>query len=105
MDRYGIGAVVLARSIAGIRTKVAVVSGSTEMPVLRYALADAVGAAIWAIGLGVLGYVFADSVHTLIDRFEASSGTLGAIAIAGVALGALYLSVQYIRSHHPDRQG
>ena len=104
MDRYGIGAVVLARSIAGIRTKVAVVSGSTEMPLLRYVLADAIGAAIWAIGLGVLGYVFAGSVNTLIDRFQASSGTIGAIAITGVALGALYLSVQYIRSHHPDRQ-
>jgi membrane protein DedA with SNARE-associated domain len=104
MDRYGMGAVVLARSIAGIRTKVAVVSGSTEMPLLRYVLADAIGAAIWAIGLGVLGYVFADSVHTLIDRFETSSGTLGAIAITGAALGALYLSVQYIRSHRPGRR-
>src|SRR6185369_236731 len=63
---YGIGrgarAVAAGRLIAGIRTKLAIVSGSTRMPFHRYLFADALGAAVWAILIGGLGYLFSSSV-------------------------------------------
>ena len=52
MARYGARAVAGGRLIAGIRTKLAIVSGSTRMPFHRYLLADALGAAVWAILVG-----------------------------------------------------
>ena len=55
------------------------------MSLLRYIIADGIGAAIWAVAVGVLGYVFASSVQRLIDAFGSSTGLLtkGALAIVG----------------------
>jgi membrane protein DedA with SNARE-associated domain len=104
MERHGVRAVAAARLIAGIRTKVAILSGSTRMPFYRYVIADAIGAAIWAVTVGLLGYLFSTSVNSLIDRFGSASGALGTIAIVIVAAVVVYLSYRYVRGHHPDRR-
>jgi len=104
MDRHGVRAVAVARLVAGIRTKVAIVSGSTQMPFHRYVIADAIGAAIWAIAVGLLGYLFSSSVNSLIDRFGSASGVLGMVAIVIVALVVAYLAYRYVRGHDPARK-
>jgi membrane protein DedA with SNARE-associated domain len=104
MERHGIRAVAFARLIAGIRTKVAIVSGSTRMPVHRYIAADAVGAAIWAIAVGLLGYLFSSSVSSLVDRFGNASGVLGKAAVVIVAVATVYLAYRYVRGYHPSRR-
>lgn len=101
MSRYGTRAVVVSRLIAGIRTKVAIISGSTEMSLMRYIVADGIGAAIWAVTVGLLGYVFSRSVQRLVDGFGSSSGLLGSAAIVVVGLGAIFLGVRYVLSHRP----
>jgi membrane protein DedA with SNARE-associated domain len=102
MSRYGASAVIVARLIAGIRTKVAIISGSTEMSMLRYIIADGIGAAIWAVTVGVLGYVFSRSVQRLVDGFGSSSGLLGTIALVIVGIAAIYLAVRYVLRHRPE---
>jgi membrane protein DedA with SNARE-associated domain len=104
MERHGVRAVAVARLIAGIRTKIAVLSGSTAMPFHRYIIADAIGAAIWAVSVGLLGYLFSSSVQSLIDRFEEGSGVLGAGAAILIGAVAAFLGWRYVRSHHPDRR-
>ena len=89
-------AVAAGRLIAGIRTKLAIVSGSTRMPVHRYVIADAIGAAVWAVSVGLLGYLFSSSVDSLDRRFGNASHVLGVIAIAIAAVAAVYLSVRYV---------
>jgi membrane protein DedA with SNARE-associated domain len=101
MERHGSHAVVIARLIAGIRTKVAIISGSTEMPFLRYIIADGIGAAIWAVAVGVLGYVFASSVQRLIDAFSSSTGALGKAAIGVIAVVAVVFAVRYVLRNRP----
>jgi membrane protein DedA with SNARE-associated domain len=101
MARYGARAVAAGRLIAGIRTKLAIVSGSTRMPFHRYLLADAVGAAVWAILVGGLGYLFSSSVSTLIDRFGSASHLVGVIAIVAVVALVVYLSVRYVLRFRP----
>jgi membrane protein DedA with SNARE-associated domain len=101
MARYGARAVAAGRLIAGIRTKLAIVSGSTKMPFHRYLLADALGAAVWAILVGGLGYLFSSSVSTLIDRFGSTSKVIGLIAIVAVAALVLYLCVRYVLRFRP----
>jgi membrane protein DedA with SNARE-associated domain len=102
MERHGMRAVAAGRLVAGIRTKLAVVSGSTRMPVHRYMIADAIGAAVWAVSVGLLGYLFSSSVNRLVDRFGSASHVLGVVAVAVVAVAAVYLSVRYVLRHRPD---
>jgi membrane protein DedA with SNARE-associated domain len=101
MMRHGVRAVAAGRLFAGIRTKLAIVSGSTRLPFHRYLLADALGAAVWAILVGALGYLFSSSVSTLIDRFGSASHVLGVIAIVVVAALVVYLSVRYVLRFRP----
>jgi len=101
MRRHGARAVAAGRLVAGIRTKLAIVSGSTRMPFHRYVLADGIGAALWAVGVGLTGYLFAGSVAQLTTRFSDGSRWIGLAAIALVALAGVWLSVRYVLSHRP----
>ena len=104
MHRHGTRAVVAARMVAGIRTKVAIISGSTRMPFWRYVAADALGALVWAVAVGLLGYVFAESIDRLVSRFDNATGVVGGAIVVVVAAAAAFLSLRYVRSHHPDRR-
>ena len=101
MDRHGLRAVVAGRLVAGIRTKLAVVSGSTRMPFHRYVLADALGAAIWAVSVGVLGYLFAGSVDRMSARFSDAGHWLALAAFAVIGVVAVWASVRYVLRHRP----
>jgi membrane protein DedA with SNARE-associated domain len=71
------------------------------MPFHRYLLADALGAAVWAILVGGLGYLFSSSVSTLINRFGSASHLVGVIAIVAVVALVVYLSVRYVLRFRP----
>jgi membrane protein DedA with SNARE-associated domain len=101
MARHGVRAVAVGRLIAGIRTKLAIISGSTKMPFYKYIVADAIGAAVWAIAVGVLGYLFSSSVDRLTQRFGDASSGIGTVAIVVVALAVIYFSVRYVLKHRP----
>ncbi|HEY0389290.1 MAG TPA: DedA family protein [Gaiellales bacterium] len=105
MERHGARAVLVGRLIAGVRTKLAIVSGSTRMPLHRYIIADGLGAAIWAIGVGLIGYGFSSSVQSLTDGFGSASHAIGGVAIAIVAILAAYLSIRYVLRHRPTHTG
>jgi membrane protein DedA with SNARE-associated domain len=101
MERYGVGAVALGRLIAGIRTKLAIVAGSTKMPLPRYIIADAIGAAVWATALSLAGYFASSSVESLTSRFGDASSGIGTVALVIVAIAVVYLSVRYVLKHRP----
>jgi membrane protein DedA with SNARE-associated domain len=105
MQRHGVRAVAAGRLIAGVRTKLAIVSGSTRMPFHRYVVADGIGAAVWASGVGLLGYLFASSVAGLTTNFSDASRWIGLAAIAIVAVVASWLSVRYVLGHRPATDG
>jgi membrane protein DedA with SNARE-associated domain len=105
MARHGIRAVVVGRLLAGIRTKLAIISGSTRMPAHRYLLADALGAAIWAVSVGVFGYLFSSSVQSLVDHFGSAGDALGGLGLTGLAIAVAYLSVRYVLRHRPQLEG
>ena len=101
MERHGVRAVAAGRLIAGIRTKLAIVSGSTKMPFHKYAIADAIGAAVWALLVGGAGYLFSSSVTTLISRFDSASHWIGVIAVTVVVVVVGYLCWRYVRGFRP----
>jgi len=55
-DRYGAGAVVLARFVPIVRTFITVMAGVGRMSYRRYAGYSAIGALAWGAGVTVLGY-------------------------------------------------
>lgn len=101
MDRHGARAVAAGRLVAGIRTKLAIVSGSTRMPFHRYVLADAAGAAVWAVGVGLTGYLFADAVAHLSERFSDAGHWVAVAAFAVVTGAVVWLSVRYVLRYRP----
>ena len=105
MDRHGARAVTAGRLVAGIRTKLAIVSGSTGMPFHRYVLADSVGAAVWAVGVGLIGYLFAGSVARLTERFSDAGHWLAVAAFAIMGGAVVWLSIRYVLRHRPATEG
>ena len=65
--RRGPRAVVLARFIPFVRTIVPMLAGAGRMTLRSFAIANVVGAAIWAIGISLLGYWLGSSIN--IDRY------------------------------------
>jgi membrane protein DedA with SNARE-associated domain len=105
MERHGARAVVAGRLVGGIRTKLAIVSGSTRMPAHRYIVADAIGAAIWAVLVGLLGYVFSSSVQSLTAHLGSAGHALGGVAVSVAALATAYLSARYVLRYRPQVDG
>jgi membrane protein DedA with SNARE-associated domain len=101
MERHGVRAVAAGRLVAGIRTKLAIVSGSTKMSFFKYAIADAIGAAVWAVLVGGIGYLFANSVNMLITRFDSASHVIAVVGGTIVAVVVAYLCWRYVRGFRP----
>ncbi len=55
-DRRGAPAVVLARFVPFVRTIVPMLAGASSMKHRVFAVANVIGAAIWAVGISLLGY-------------------------------------------------
>jgi len=66
-DKRGPRAVVLARFIPFVRTIVPMLAGTGRMPLRKYVIANVVGAAIWAVGISLLGFWLGSSID--IDRY------------------------------------
>jgi membrane-associated protein len=65
--KRGPRAVVLARFIPFVRTIVPMLAGAGRMPRRSYAIANVVGAALWAVGISLLGFWLGKSIN--IDRW------------------------------------
>src|SRR5262249_19854238 len=61
-DRRGAGAVVLGRFIPLVRTVIPILAGTSRMRARTFAIANIVGAAIWAIGVSLLGYFLGKTI-------------------------------------------
>jgi membrane-associated protein len=66
-DKRGARAVVLARFIPFVRTVVPMLAGAGRMPLRKFATANVAGAAIWAVGISLLGFWLGKSID--IDKW------------------------------------
>jgi membrane-associated protein len=69
-DRRGSGAVVLGRFIPFVRTIIPMLAGASRMQQRAYAIANVIGAAIWAVGVTMLGYFLGKQIGAdKIDKY------------------------------------
>jgi membrane-associated protein len=96
-DRRGARAVVLARFIPFVRTIVPMLAGTSKMSQRAFALANLVGAVVWAVGISVLGFWLGKSIgEDNIDKY-----LLPIVAVI-VALSLIPPFLEY-RKHRRDR--
>src|SRR5262249_26167064 len=80
-ERWGPGAIVLARFVPVVRTFITVMAGAGRMSWRRYAVYSVVGGALWGTGVILLGY-WLGQVAFIADHIEL-------ILIAGVAVSVV----------------
>jgi membrane-associated protein len=66
-ERRGASSVVIARFVPVVRTIVPMLAGASRMIHRKFAVANVIGALLWTVGIGMLGYWLGKSVN--IDRY------------------------------------
>jgi membrane protein DedA with SNARE-associated domain len=80
-DRHGSMAVFSLRFVTVLRILVGYLAGVQRMPFRVFTVFNVLGALVWATAIGLLGYLFADSLR-LLSRFLTDT----ALAIAGIVV-------------------
>lgn len=84
--RHGDKAVLLARFVLGLRTWGSMLAGMARMPFWRFQLFSAIGGLLWAIAIGVAGYVLGKNLALL-------ETIIRAIGIGGLAIISLIVAI------------
>ena len=70
LRRHQIALILGFRFMYGLRTVTPFLIGAAGVPPLRYAMLNAIGAAIWAIAVGVAGYMLGHALELLLDEVK-----------------------------------
>ena len=90
VDRYPHGFILSLRFLYGLRTVGPVALGMSRVPALRFLVLNAIAAAIWAAGFSLLGYVFGQTIESLLGRLHGVETKLAVAAVIGVAIWLAY---------------
>lgn len=85
--RAGAKAVIAGRWTASLRALVPGLCGMAGMPYRRFAVANIIGGTLWAVVVGVVGYIAGDSWR----RVQSAIGTASLVAAAIVVVGIVGL--------------
>jgi membrane protein DedA with SNARE-associated domain len=99
LQRYGIGAFVLAHFAGHIRSFVAITAGITNLPVRRFLLAEGIAALVWNTVFVGLGFALGKHVDTL-QRIIGQAGLMFLLA-AVLGYGTYYIIRRVANSRRP----
>jgi membrane protein DedA with SNARE-associated domain len=85
LRRYGTVFVLGFRFLYGLRSVTPVLLGASRYSARRFLGLNVVGAALWAVSFGYLGYGVGASLAALLDRH----GRVEELLLAGAAVGAV----------------
>ena len=88
-EKYGNRAIVLARFVPVVRTFITVMAGVGTMSFRRFMIYSAVGGALWAPGVTLLGY-YLGSIPFVKNNIEV-------MILAFVAIAVVPVAVEYLR--------
>lgn len=89
LQRWDAGFIVGVRFAYGLRVAGPVLMGMTPMSGIRFALFNALGAAIWALLVGSAGWVFGEAAQALLGEIRHLEGWL-LLALTAVAMLVLW---------------
>ncbi len=87
VDRVGAAELLMARLVYGTRNASMVYWGMRGLPLWRFLVIDAVGAALWVSLLSLLGYLASDRAEALLGQVKATERwLLGGVVVALVVV-------------------
>ena len=99
-DRYGAGAVILARFVPVVRTFAPIAAGVGRMDYRRYSLYNIIGAVAWGLGITLLGYVigFIPPVRAFVTDY------IDLILLAAVVVTVIPTIIHLLHTHRLARR-
>jgi membrane protein DedA with SNARE-associated domain len=91
LQRHPDAAILSVRFLYGMRTAGPIALGALGVPHLKFALLNMLSAALWAVGLGLLGYQFGNAMQWWLQDLRAAEEIilLGLLAL-GLAVSAAW---------------
>jgi len=90
LQRYHAGVIIGIRFMYGLRIVGPVVIGASAVPPWRFVLFNMIGAAIWAVLIGSVGYLFGEALQWLfLDIKRGEEGVLLLIVLGGLLFGVV----------------
>ena len=87
LDRHGAWAAFGVRFLVGMRLTGAIAIGAAGFPPLRFAVANAAGAIVWAIAIGGAGYAFGQAFTLFLERARhLELAAFGVLAVIGAVV-------------------
>ena len=87
VDRHPDGFILSLRFLYGLRTVGPIALGVSNVPAPRFLVLNVVAAAIWAVCFSLLGYLFGQTIESLLGRLHGVETKLAAaLAVAAVWL-------------------
>lgn len=85
-DRYGAKTIVLARFIPIVRTFANPIAGVARMPARDFALFNVIGAALWAVGVTMLGYALGKTIPSAEDHLLVIEAIIIALSLIPIGI-------------------
>lgn len=70
LDKHQVWLIIGFRFIYGLRTVTPFLIGASNVPPMRFLLLNMLGASIWSVTIGVLGYLFGDALQIVIGDIK-----------------------------------
>ena len=87
VQRYDMALIVSFRFLYGLRNVTPFALGMSRVPVLRFAVLNVLGAAVWAVAVALLGWFVGDAANRLLGHLERYElRVAAAIVVGGTAL-------------------
>ncbi|WYX37726.1 DedA family protein [Achromobacter xylosoxidans] len=90
VDRYPHGFILALRFLYGLRTVGPVALGVSQVPPMRFLALNALAAAIWALCFSLVGYLFGQTIESLLGRLHGVETKLAVAAVIGAATWLVY---------------
>ncbi len=90
-DKYGAKTVIIARFIPIVRTFANPFAGVAKMPAREFALFNMIGAALWAVGVTMIGYVLGKTIPSAEDHLVVIEGII-------ILLSLIPIGIEIVRS-------
>jgi len=87
LERHQILIMLGFRFVYGIRVVTPVVIGLSRIPAARFAVCNALGAAVWAVAVAWGGYLLGNAVNVFLENARAAElAAFGLVAVLGLGL-------------------
>lgn len=88
---------LIAKFIPGVNSMAAPLAGSMKMKLSQFLQLDFVGASLYILAYGGLGYLFRDFVATITHRLQTATQTIAVVLLVALVAYAVYRFLQYRR--------